>query len=76
MYIIFWIIGIILALVFAFFGFWTGSIVLVSITGNPSEAVSIIGGIIGMIMGILAGIGPVIILETMKKSKKVSSKRK
>ena len=48
------------------FGFWTGSIVLVSITGNFSETVSLIGGIIGMVIGILAALGPTIVIKYYK----------
>lgn len=63
------LIGIILAFGFAVFGFWTGSIVLVSITGNSSETVSLIGGIIGMIIGILVGISPAIVIIKYNKHK-------
>lgn len=63
------IIGILMAFGFAILGFLTGSIVLVSITGNPSETVSLIGGIIGMIIGILAALYPAIIIIKYNKPK-------
>jgi hypothetical protein len=73
MNIMLWLYGILLAAGFAVFGFWTGSFVLVNITGNPSETIYLIGGIIGGIIGILVGIGPVIVIETMKRTKKQTS---
>lgn len=70
---ILWIYGSALAFGFALFGFWIGSILLVTITGNPSGFVFITGGIIGALIGILIGFSAAIKSETMRKAKKQPS---
>jgi len=52
----FWLIGICLSILFAFFGFNMGSFLISSITG-PSDIFNIIGGLIGILFGIYLGFG-------------------
>lgn len=66
---ILWIYGSALAFGFALFGFWIGSILLVTITGNDSEFVFLTGGILGMIVGILIGFSVAIKSETMRNNR-------
>jgi hypothetical protein len=52
----FWLVGISLSILFAFFGFNMGSYLISIITGS-SDIFNIIGGLLGVIFGISLGFG-------------------